>query len=326
MAYLKVASILVFAAFGLDDTNSAGSMDKSADKLVDNLAIKLIDRALTEWPQMDLENSALAKAHPDMSPGVLSASGSSLSIARAPLPVTRATFQAPHYQPMSNAQLAGTSPAFARPVHVASGAGPRAVASRSSVVARAEGKNPVAVMDTTMGTMKAELFLDQMPITVSNFIDLAKNGYYDGIHFHRVIPNFMDQFGCPNAKDPKSPKAGTGGPDGGTSFENLATGQMIPRDAGGNIPDELTTKITNAPGTLSMANTGRPNSGGSQFFINVNDNAFLDWFNDQTPSAHPVFGQIVDNMDLAVKISEVPTANDKPVTPIMMKSIKIEGM
>lgn len=79
----------------------------------------------------------------------------------------------------------------------------------------------------------------------------------------------MCQFGCPNAKDPKSPAAGTGGPPGNTQFKNLATGAMIKRDGGGNIPDEFAAKIGNAPGTLSMANTGQPNSGGSQIFINT---------------------------------------------------------
>ena len=66
-----------------------------------------------------------------------------------------------------------------------------------------------------------------MPRTASNFIDLAKTGFYDGLHFHRVIPNFMNQFGCPNAKDPNSPRAGTGGPASNSTFKNLATGATI---------------------------------------------------------------------------------------------------
>merc|ERR1712190_127289 len=104
--------------------------------------------------------------------------------------------------------------------------------------------NPIAVCKTTMGTFKAEIFLDKMPITASNFIALSREGYYNGIHFHRVIPNFMAQFGCPNAKDPKSRRAGTSGPAGGTSYTNLADGSTIKRDGGGNIPDELTQKIS----------------------------------------------------------------------------------
>eukprot|EP00408_Alexandrium_pacificum_P009855 CAMPEP_0171222444 /NCGR_PEP_ID=MMETSP0790-20130122/35266_1 /TAXON_ID=2925 /ORGANISM="Alexandrium catenella, Strain OF101" /LENGTH=73 /DNA_ID=CAMNT_0011688389 /DNA_START=80 /DNA_END=298 /DNA_ORIENTATION=- len=71
--------------------------------------------------------------------------------------------------------------------------------------------NPTATFDTTMGTIKAEIFLDRVPISASNFIDLAQTGFYNGLHFHRVIPNFMNQFGCPYAKDPKSSRAGTGG-------------------------------------------------------------------------------------------------------------------
>ena len=87
----------------------------------------------------------------------------------------------------------------------------------------------------------------------------------------------MDQFGCPYSKDPKSGRAGTGGPEGGTSF-TTPDGKTIARDGGGNIPDELVAEISNDPGTLSMANTGQPNSGGSQFFMNVVHNDFLDWF------------------------------------------------
>merc|ERR1739849_69709 len=96
---------------------------------------------------------------------------------------------------------------------------------------------------------------DRVPITASNFIDLAQSGFYNGIHFHRVIPGFMDQFGCPNAKDPKSRRAGTGGPPDG-EFKNLVTGKMERRFNGGNIEDENISKDSNQPGTLSMANCG----------------------------------------------------------------------
>ena len=126
-----------------------------------------------------------------------------------------------------------------------------------------------------MGTFKLEIFLDRVPITASNFIDLAQSGFYNGIHFHRVIPGFMAQFGCPKAKNPKAPDAGTGGPPDG-QFKNLATGGMETRSRGGNIKDENISKDSNLPGTLSMANTGAPNTGGSQFFINVVHNDFLD--------------------------------------------------
>merc|ERR1711988_1547903 len=107
------------------------------------------------------------------------------------------------------------------------------------------------------------IFLEQMPVTASNFIDLANSGFYNGVHFHRVIPDFMDQFGCPHAKDPKSRRAGTGGPPDGT-FKNLKTGATEKRTNGGNIKDENISRDSNKPGTLSMANTGSPKTGGSQ--------------------------------------------------------------
>merc|ERR1712100_554461 len=179
--------------------------------------------------------------------------------------------------------------------------------------------NPTATMSTSMGNIVVEVYLDRVPITASNFIDLCKTGFYNGVHFHRVIPGFMNQFGCPYAKDPKSGRSGTGGPEDGT-FKNLKTGATEKRFNGGNIKDENISKDTNAPGTLSMANTGSPNTGGSQFFINVADNKNLDWFSPGQ-SKHPVFGKITDGMDVAVKISKVKTKNDNPVQPIMMNSI-----
>lgn len=169
--------------------------------------------------------------------------------------------------------------------------------------------NPIAVFDTTAGTFKAEIFEDKMPRTAKNFLDLAKSGFYDGQHFHRVINNFMIQFGCPHSKDAKSPQAGTGGPPSGT------------------IQDEFleTAKITNEPGTLAMANTGRPNSGGSQFFINTVHNRYLDWFDKSTESKHPVFGKIVDGMDIIRNIERTQTdPRDRPFTPIKVNSITVE--
>eukprot|EP00933_Yihiella_yeosuensis_P064852 TRINITY_DN6839_c0_g1_i2.p1 TRINITY_DN6839_c0_g1~~TRINITY_DN6839_c0_g1_i2.p1 ORF type:complete len:187 (+),score=40.41 TRINITY_DN6839_c0_g1_i2:71-631(+) len=183
--------------------------------------------------------------------------------------------------------------------------------------------NPTAVLDTTMGQFEVELFLDRVPRTASNFIDLAKTGFYNGVHFHRVIPDFMNQFGCPHAKDPNSRRAGTGGPPDGT-FKNLKTGADERRSNGGNIQDENISRDTNAPGTLSMANTGQPNSGGSQFFLNVAHNDFLDWFSPGE-SKHPVFGKVTKGMDVVTAISKVRTRNDNPVEPIMMKSITING-
>lgn len=168
--------------------------------------------------------------------------------------------------------------------------------------------NPIAVVDTTEGTFKAEIFQDSMPITAGNFIKLAKDKFYDGLHFHRVIPGFMLQFGCPYSKDAGSPRAGTGGPPSG------------------NIQDEHppTAKFSNEPGTFSMANTGQPNSGGSQFFINTAHNAFLDWWDTQTPSQHPVFGKVTEGMDVVKTIEKLGSRSGKTEKPIQVRSILIE--
>jgi cyclophilin family peptidyl-prolyl cis-trans isomerase len=169
--------------------------------------------------------------------------------------------------------------------------------------------NPTAVLDTSLGNIKVELFTDKMPVTASNFIKLVKSGFYDGLHFHRVINGFMLQFGCPHSRDPKSRRAGTGdGPDGTIADEH-------PPDA----------KLSNEPGTLSMANTGAPNSGSCQFFINTVHNAYLDWF---TPgqSKHPVFGKVVEGMDVVHAIEKTKTdGDDRPVTPVKMNKVTVEG-
>jgi len=237
--------------------------------------------------------------------------------------------------PPAVGDAADSTPAFS--VGVLLGLGAVAFAARRRTNARGFGgrqcakctlhANPTAVFETSRGSFTCEIQLDEMPITASNFIDLCKTGYYDGLHFHRVIPGFMTQFGCPKSSDPKSTFAGTGGPKGGTEFVNLATGEKVTRDKGGNIPDELVAKLPNLPGTLSMANTGRKNTGGSQFFINVAANTFLDWFDTSSPSAHPVFGKVVDGYDVVEDISKAQTdSRDNPVDPIQVKSIKIEGI
>merc|ERR1712113_1153166 len=102
------------------------------------------------------------------------------------------------------------------------------------------------------------------------------------------------------------------------------TGATETRFHGGNIRDEFVSRDTNGPGTLSMANCGYPNTGGSQFFLNVADNNFLDWFS-AGESRHPVFGRIIAGYDVCVKISQVPTANDRPLKPIKMRSVTISG-
>lgn len=157
-----------------------------------------------------------------------------------------------------------------------------------------------------MGSFTVELFVDKMPITAGNFVELARSGFYDGLHFHRVIDKFMIQFGCPHSKDPESPRCGTGSsPKGSIKDEHLPTAQL-----------------SNEPGTLSMANAG-PNSGSSQFFINTVHNAFLDWFSPG-PSKHPVFGKVIDGMDVVNQIGKTPTRSDRPVTPVQMIKITVQ--
>ncbi|NRA36106.1 MAG: peptidylprolyl isomerase [Polyangiaceae bacterium] len=164
--------------------------------------------------------------------------------------------------------------------------------------------NPTANFETTLGSFEAEIFVEQMPITGENFVRLVNEGFYNGLHFHRVIANFMNQFGCPHSKDPSSPRAGTGdSPHGAIKDEHPAE-----------------HKLSNVTGSLSMANAG-PNSGSCQFFINTVDNANLDYFSPGA-SKHPVFGKITSGMDVVKAINTTPTdGRDRPTTPVQMKSI-----
>jgi cyclophilin family peptidyl-prolyl cis-trans isomerase len=172
--------------------------------------------------------------------------------------------------------------------------------------------------ETTMGNIKFEIFSDKMPITAGNFIDLVNKGYYNGLHVHRTIPNFMVQFGCPHSKDPNSGRAGTGGPDPNSTY--MVGDKKITRNGSGSIPDEFRTegcpKLSNEPFTLSMANTGQPDSGGSQFFMNTVHNSFLDFFDKSTPSEHPVFGKVVEGQDVVMAMNTCKTRQDRPITPI----------
>lgn len=167
--------------------------------------------------------------------------------------------------------------------------------------------NPTAVCETSLGSFTVELFLDKMPKTAGNFVKLAKGGFYDGLHFHRVIDGFMIQFGCPHSRDPKSPRAGTGdGPDGPIADE-------FPPGA----------RLSNEVGTLAMANTGAPNSGSSQFFVNLVHNDFLDWFTPG-PSKHPVFGRVVAGLDVVQQIGKTATdGDDRPRTPVKMLRVTV---
>jgi len=153
-------------------------------------------------------------------------------------------------------------------------------------------------LKTNVGDIKIKMY-DDMPVTAGNFIKLAKEGFYDGIIFHRVIEGFMIQGGCPNG-------TGMGGP-------------------GYNIQDEFVKGHPNKRGTISMANTGRPNTGGSQFFINLVNNNFLDWDNPQTPSKHPVFGEVVEGMEIVDKIGACSTDhNDRPRSAVKIEKAVVE--
>lgn len=153
-------------------------------------------------------------------------------------------------------------------------------------------------LHTTMGDIVIRMH-DDMPITTGNFVKLAEEGFYDGIIFHRVIPDFMIQGGDPTG-------TGMGGP-------------------GYNIQDEFGKGHSNVRGTIAMANTGRPNTGGSQFFINTVDNKYLDKENSSTPYAHPVFGTVVSGMDVADRISKVKTdRNDKPLEDVIITKVDVE--
>ncbi len=138
-------------------------------------------------------------------------------------------------------------------------------------------------LETTHGDIIINLYKD-MPITAGNFKKLIEEGFYDGVIFHRIIDGFMIQGGDPQG-------TGMGGP-------------------GYTIEDEFTSPPhPNNIGTISMANSG-PNSGGSQFFINIADNNFLD-------SKHPVFGKVIEGIEIIDKIAKVETdANDKPLEEV----------
>ena len=126
-----------------------------------------------------------------------------------------------------------------------------------------------AIFETPHGPINVELYPDKAPLTVANFVNLAKRGFYDGLNFHRVIPDFMVQGGCPQG-------SGTGGP--GYKFE-----------------DETTNGVKHERGVLSMANAG-PNTNGSQFFITHVPTPWLD-------GKHTVFGKVISGLDAVDTVS-----------------------
>jgi peptidyl-prolyl cis-trans isomerase B (cyclophilin B) len=164
--------------------------------------------------------------------------------------------------------------------------------------------NPTVILETSKGTMKAELYADKAPITVANFLGYVKDGFFDGTIFHRVIPGFMVQGGGfqPGMKEKKT-KA--------------------------NIKNESSNGLANRRGTLAMARTSAPDSASSQFFINAKDNAFLDRANAQDRVGYCVFGKVTEGLDVLDQIEKVPTGNrgghgDVPVQDVVLLSVREE--
>lgn len=156
-----------------------------------------------------------------------------------------------------------------------------------------------AHITTNHGVITIELAESAAPNTVANFAKLAREGFYDGTKFHRVIADFMIQGGDPLTKDDSQISLwGTGGP-------------------GYRFADEIHAENRNVPGSIAMANAG-PNTNGSQFFINVKDNAFLD-------TKHTVFGHVLEGMDTVRAIEGVATdMRDRPVEAVVVEKIVIE--
>ncbi|GAA5423233.1 peptidylprolyl isomerase [Tetragenococcus halophilus] len=185
----------------------------------------------------------------------------------------------------------------------------------------AKQEGPQAIIQTNLGTIKLQLFDKQAPKTVKNFIELAKKEYYDGVIFHRIIPDFMIQGGDP-----------TGSGAGGQSIY------------GENFEDEFSSELFNLQGALSMANAG-PNTNGSQFFIVTNKNLPENMISQMQEAGYPleiveayknggtpwldfrhtVFGQVIEGMDIVDTIEKVPTGSqDRPVDDVIIDSIEIK--
>jgi cyclophilin family peptidyl-prolyl cis-trans isomerase len=165
-------------------------------------------------------------------------------------------------------------------------------------------QNPQVILETSLGNITVELFKEQAPITVKNFLSYVKEGFYDGLIFHRVIAGFMIQ--------------------GGGLNEELE--QKKPKFA---IKNEATNGLSNKRGTLAMARTAVVDSATSQFFINVVDNPFLDHQGKQQDSfGYCVFGQVLEGFDVVDEIRNVKTGklkgfSDVPVEPVFIKTARL---
>ncbi len=166
-----------------------------------------------------------------------------------------------------------------------------------------DSKTVNVVMETSKGTIKIELDAEKAPNTVANFVKYVEKGHYDGLIFHRVIPNFMIQ---------------------GGGF----TPDMNQKATDAPIKIESKNGLKNVRGSIAMARTGDPNSATSQFFINLIDNSFLD-YPGQDGYGYTVFGKVTDGMDAVDAIAKAPTGmkggmRDVPTETIEIKSAKIE--
>ena len=158
-------------------------------------------------------------------------------------------------------------------------------------------QNPIVTIETTKGTIKAELYPDVSPNTVNNFISLIKKGFYDGTIFHRVIPGFMIQGGDPEG-------TGMGGPGYGIQGEFAANG--------------VKNDLKHTTGVLSMARSQRPNSAGSQFFLMVDDAPYLD-------GQYAAFGKVIEGMEVAQAIVSAPRDRaDRPHEDQIMEKVTAE--
>lgn len=180
------------------------------------------------------------------------------------------------------------------------------VAQAGAPAAAPVAKNPVVVFETSMGTIKAELYPDKAPITVKNFLSYVESKHYENTIFHRVIDGFMVQ---------------------GGGFDK----DMREKTSKAPIKNEAANGLKNTTGTLAMARTSVPDSATAQFFINVKDNSFLD-FRNPTPQGigYCVFGKVVEGMDVVNKMKAVRTGTkngmqDVPMEPIIIKSVKLQG-
>ena len=166
----------------------------------------------------------------------------------------------------------------------------------------AHAANPQLEMKTSQGTLVIELYLDKAPKSVDNFLQYAKDGFYNGTVFHRVIPDFMIQ-------------GGGFAPD----MKQKATRPPIQNEAANGLKNEA--------GTLAMARTGDPHSASAQFFINLKDNSFLD-YPGRDGWGYAVFGKVVQGFDIVQKIGKLPTASagphqNVPTTPVLIESVKL---